>query len=181
MPTPWERPRAVIELGGGRPLRDSPLGGGRAHLEGAQQPLGLKLGTLWPRSHDLPSSLVPLSGPAPQMPGRAGSAVCGVSYTIGACGRHVCARVRYTRAPTEPRGSARPRILLYASASGVVCSSLRTCGSQPRATSVRGGTSNETRVILITCGAVRTGRRGAGSPLSGFDRIHTIIVFGRRV
>ena len=65
MPTPWERPRAVIELGGGRPLRGSPLGGGRAHLEGAQQPLGLKLGTLWPRSHDLPSSRAPVwAGPA---------------------------------------------------------------------------------------------------------------------
>ena len=35
VPTPWERLRAVIELGGGRPPRDSPLGGGRAHLEGA--------------------------------------------------------------------------------------------------------------------------------------------------
>ena len=30
VPTLWERPRAVIELGGGRPPRHSPLGGGRA-------------------------------------------------------------------------------------------------------------------------------------------------------
>ena len=38
VPTLWEQPRAVIELGGGRLPRDSPPGGGRAGSEGAQQP-----------------------------------------------------------------------------------------------------------------------------------------------
>ena len=56
VPTPWERLRAVIELGGGRPPRDSPLGGGRAPLEGAQRREGLELCAYWPRSHELPAS-----------------------------------------------------------------------------------------------------------------------------
>ena len=56
VPTPWERLRAVIEPGGGRPPRDSPLGGGRAPLEGAQRRVGLELCAYWPRSHELPAS-----------------------------------------------------------------------------------------------------------------------------
>ena len=56
VPMPWERPRAVIELGGGRPPRHSPLGGGRAAYEGAQQPLGLELSSFPPHSHVLPAS-----------------------------------------------------------------------------------------------------------------------------
>jgi hypothetical protein len=38
VPTLWGRPRAVSELGGGRLPHRSPLGGGRAAYEGAQQP-----------------------------------------------------------------------------------------------------------------------------------------------
>ena len=56
VPTLWARPRAVIELGGGRPPRHSPLGGGRIAYEGAHLPLGLELGSFWPHSHDLPVS-----------------------------------------------------------------------------------------------------------------------------
>ena len=56
VPTPWERPRAVIEPGGGRLPRHSPLGGGRAPPEGAQQPSGLELTSFLPHSHVLPAS-----------------------------------------------------------------------------------------------------------------------------
>ena len=66
VPTQWERLRAVIELGGGRPPRDSPLGGGRALWkvrsgEGASNsaPIGLVLTSCLP--------LVPCLT-APQMP-----------------------------------------------------------------------------------------------------------------
>ena len=55
-PTLWARPRAVIESGGGRPPCLRPLGGGRASLEGAQQPSGLELGSFGPHSHDMPAS-----------------------------------------------------------------------------------------------------------------------------
>ena len=57
VPTLWARPRAVIELGGGRLPRHSPLGGGRAAYEGAQQPSGLELGSFSPHSRDLTASL----------------------------------------------------------------------------------------------------------------------------
>ena len=56
VPTLWARPRAVIELGGGRLPRHSPLGGGRAAYEGVQQPWGLELGRILPHSHVLPAS-----------------------------------------------------------------------------------------------------------------------------
>ena len=56
VPTLWARPRAVIELGGGRPPRHSPLGGGRASYEGAQQPQALELASISPYSHDLTAS-----------------------------------------------------------------------------------------------------------------------------
>ena len=55
-PTLWARSRAVIESGGGRPPCRRPLGGGRASLEGAQQPSGLELGSFGPHSHDMPGS-----------------------------------------------------------------------------------------------------------------------------
>jgi hypothetical protein len=57
VPTLWARPRAVIELGGGRLPRHSPLGGGRAAYKGAQQPSVLELGSFSPHSHHLTASL----------------------------------------------------------------------------------------------------------------------------
>jgi hypothetical protein len=56
VPTLWGRLRVVNESGGGRPPRHSPLGGGRAAYEGAQQPSGLELGSFSPHSHDLTAS-----------------------------------------------------------------------------------------------------------------------------
>ena len=69
VPTLWGRLRVVNELGGGRLPRHSPLGGGRAAYEGAQQPSGLELGSFSPHSHHLTASR-PLSGSlfTPQMP-----------------------------------------------------------------------------------------------------------------
>jgi hypothetical protein len=52
----WARSRAICESGGGRLPRHSPLEGGRAPYEGAQQPPGLKLGAFSPHSHDMPAS-----------------------------------------------------------------------------------------------------------------------------
>ena len=52
----WERQRAVMGPGGGRLPRHSPLGGGRAPYEGAQQPPRLELGAFSPHSHDVPAS-----------------------------------------------------------------------------------------------------------------------------
>jgi hypothetical protein len=57
IPTLWARPRAVIELGGGRLPRHIPLGGGRAAYEGAQQRPGLELGSFSPHSHHLTASV----------------------------------------------------------------------------------------------------------------------------
>jgi hypothetical protein len=70
VPTLWARPRAVIELGGGRLPRHSPLGGGRAAYKGAQQPSVLELGSFSPHSHHLTASRAALSGSlfAPQVP-----------------------------------------------------------------------------------------------------------------
>ena len=56
VPTLWARPRAVIELGGGRLPHRSPLGGGRVAYEGAQQPQALELDSISPYSHDLTAS-----------------------------------------------------------------------------------------------------------------------------
>ena len=56
VPTLWARPRAVIELGGGRLPHRSPLGGGRVAYEGAQQPQALELASISPYSHDLTAS-----------------------------------------------------------------------------------------------------------------------------
>ena len=56
VPTLWARPRAVIELGGGRLPRHSPLGGGRAAYEGVQLPQGLELASFLPYSHVLTAS-----------------------------------------------------------------------------------------------------------------------------
>jgi hypothetical protein len=44
------RGRAVSESGGGRLPRHSPLGGGRASDEGAQQPQGLELASISPHT-----------------------------------------------------------------------------------------------------------------------------------
>ena len=69
VPTLWARPRAVIELGGGRLPRHSPLGGGRAAYKGAQQPSGLELGSFSPHSHHLTASVLSLAlFFAPQVP-----------------------------------------------------------------------------------------------------------------
>ena len=56
VPTLWARPRAVNESGGGRLPRHSPLGGGWAAYEGAEQPWGLEPGPFQPHSHVLPAS-----------------------------------------------------------------------------------------------------------------------------
>jgi len=50
VPTLWARSRAVSESGGGRLPRHSPLGGGRASYEGAQQPQGLELASISPHT-----------------------------------------------------------------------------------------------------------------------------------
>ena len=59
VPTLWARLRAVTGSGGGRPLRHSPLGGGRAVYEGVQRPSGLELASYLPHSHIVPVSDVP--------------------------------------------------------------------------------------------------------------------------
>ena len=116
----WERSGAICGSGGGRLPRHSPLGGGRAPYEGAQQPQDLELGAFSPHSHDMPASPA-LSLCLRQPPGpsnvreRAAGGTLLVDRSRRALGAAACAPAR------PPRRSRGRRGELSKSSLGVYC------------------------------------------------------------
>ena len=114
VPMPWERPRAVIELGGGRPPRHSPLGGGRALQKVRSSPRA---------SNSAPFRLI-LTICLPLLPSlQPSSCSADVTSRVHRPPR-ACCTTPLTPRPQPPPGTPLSRIFVAMVAAG---SSVRTC------------------------------------------------------